>query len=234
MADESSDLKTQLLLAAFDCSDGNISKNFTFEELLVKAWENNPFSWGLRGFEDKHPDSERIHRELDSRGRTNKGLVDLGLLEKVRTRVYRLSTKGLSEASRAKPEHKGLRERAARRMEDDIRRILEHGCFRQWLADPRKPDRFREAGSFWGVAPGTPSKVIRQRIQKIEDTLMEALRLLDRKDVDRVAAGRGGRLFDRTDIERCLEFDRTLRLRFANDLRTLGVDLGNESPVPRN
>jgi hypothetical protein len=59
---------------------------FTFEELLVAAWQEDNQSWGLRGFEATHPDSERIHRELDRRGKSSKGLVELGWLEKVRPR----------------------------------------------------------------------------------------------------------------------------------------------------
>lgn len=223
MSEKTSDLKTQVLLAAIECSDGDPTKTFTFEELLVRAWENNPQSWGLRGFEDKHPDSERIHRELDSRGKGSKGLVDSGDLERVKSRIYRLTSKGLADASRATPLKKGLREKVARRLEDDIVKILQHPCFKQWLADPSKPVRFREAGSFWGIAPGTPPSVIRQRIQRAEDVLETALAVLDRKELDGLGSGRGRLLFERTDVERGLEFQATLKRRFAPDLKVLGV-----------
>lgn len=57
------DLKRQLLLAAVQCSGGDTDQTFTFEELLVAAWKTDNQSWGLRGFESQHPDSERIHHE---------------------------------------------------------------------------------------------------------------------------------------------------------------------------
>lgn len=217
------DLKAQLLLSALECTAGDVRKTFTFEELLVKAWEKNPHSWGLRGFEEKHPDSERIHREVDSRGGTGKGLVGLGLLEKVQTRVYRLTPKGLAEASRISPERSGFREKAGRQLEEEISRILEHPCFQSWLQDPHKPQRFREAGSFWGIAPGTPEGAIKQRIQRVEDTLKAAQSFLAQRDVVEIATGRGHLLFEAADIERCMEFQRTMKLRFAAEFKVLGV-----------
>ncbi len=223
MAQSSIDLKRQLLLAATECSGGDTNKTFTFEELLVAAWKLDNQSWGLRGFETEYPDSERIHRELDSRGKNSKGLVELGWLEKVRPRVYRMTLKGLTETGRAKPEHKIVREKIRRQSEDEVRRILEHPVFHQWLADPERPKRFREAGTFWNVAPGTPPAVITKRIRAVDDVLTTALTLLDQAGVNGLGSGRGELLFDRTDVQRCQEFQLTLKTRFAGDLRILGV-----------
>ena len=217
------DLKAKLLVAALECSGGDLRTTFTFEELLVRAWKADPQSWGLRGFEKHHPDSERIHRELDSRGKGGHGLVNLGLLEKVQPRVYRLTPNGLATASRLTPEDRGLQETAGRVLESEIRYVLQHPAFLQWLKDPSQPHRFRDAGQFWGVAPGTPPSVIRQRIRKVEQTLRAAMELLHQRDSDNVPEQGRGLLFDRTDVERCLEFQATLKTRFAKDLSFLGV-----------
>jgi len=223
MGQKASDLKRQVILAAIDCSNGDLQKTFTFEELLVRAWKREPRSWGLRGFEREHPDSERIHRELDSRGKGSSGLVDLGLLEKVEARVYRLTPKGLATASRLMPGNTALREKADRTLTGEIRRILEHQTFREWLKDANRPKRFREAGHFWGVAPGTPPRVIRERIKKVDQTLLAALDVLERKGVEEIGEGHGNLLYDRKDLERCLQFHEALKERFAGDLRILGV-----------
>lgn len=217
------DLKRQLLLAAVQCSGGDTDKTFTFEELLVAAWKQDNQSWGLRGFETEHPDSERIHRELDSRGKNSKGLVELGWLGKVRPRVYRLTLKGLTETGRTKPEHRVIREKIRRESEEEVRRILEHPVFHQWLEDRERPKKFRDAGSFWNIAPGTPPTTIAKRIQAVDDVLTTAMNLLEEAGVEGLGSGRGTLLFDRTDVERCREFQRTLKARFAGDLRVLGV-----------
>ena len=81
-------LRQQVLLAALDCSGGDLQTTFTAEELLLSAWKRDPLAWGLRGHEREHPDSEMIYKELDrvSVGGRNVrgGLVGIGLLEKVR------------------------------------------------------------------------------------------------------------------------------------------------------
>ncbi len=224
MTHKARDLKKQVLLAALDCIDDNLEKTFSFEELLVAAWKRDSTAWGLRGFEKHYPDSERIHRELDSRGKKNKGIVDLGFLEKVRARVYRLTPKGLAAASKLTPSDATVREKADRTLETEIRQILEHTVFKKWLKDPEFPNRFREACHVWGIAPGTPPRVIRERIKRVEHTLKAGLQLLDDKQVDQIGEGRGAHLFDRIDIERCLEFHETLKSRFRDDLKVLGVE----------
>lgn len=221
MANRKSDLKRKVLSAALKCSGGDLNKTFSFEELLVQAWSEDPLAWGLRGFERQHPDPERLHREVDSRGRGQEGLVGTGLLEKVQTRIYRLTPKGLVSASESEPASSDVKEKADRAVEGQIRRILEHPVFVKWLHDPGTPKRFRDAGHFWGVAPGTPPKTVRERIYNVEQTMDAALSLLESRETDQIGRQHGKILYDRRDVERVLEFQETLKQRFAADLRML-------------
>ncbi len=214
-----------MLLAALECSSGDLLKTFTMEELLVAAWRIDPMAWGLRGFEQQYPDSERIHRELDSRGKGNKGLVDMRLLDKVQARVYKLTVKGLQRASVLDPANAPAQEKANRELESRIRHILGHNVFKMWLRDASSPKSFREAGHFWGVAPGTPPRVIRERIMAVEDVVFAALEELETRKVDQMVDKRGRVLFDREDLEQCLAFQRTLQDRFDKDLRMLKVEI---------
>lgn len=154
--------------------------------------------------------------------------MQLGWLDKVRPRVYRMTIKGLAETGRTKPEHKVVREKIRRQSEDEVRAIIDHPTFRQWLTDPERPRKFRDAGAFWNIAPGTPPDVIRRRIQHVDDVLESALELLKQAGVEGLGSGRGALLFERTDIERSREFQRTLKARFAQDLKVLGADLPAE------
>ena len=99
MAELKTDLRQQLLRAAIECSEGNPQRTFSSEELLLAAWKREPASWGLRGHEREHPDSHRVHRELDSRGKDQRGIVGSGFLEKVGPRTYRITPKGLAAVS---------------------------------------------------------------------------------------------------------------------------------------
>lgn len=65
----------------------------------------------------------------------------------------------------------------------------------------------------------------------MDDTLGVALELLTDAGVETLGSWRGSLLFDRTDVERCSEFQNTLKSRFAGDLKVLGVDLGDPQPA---
>lgn len=214
-------LKRKVLVAALTCSEGNPRKDFSFEDLLVQAWRDDPSSWGLRGYEGEHPDPERLHREVDSRGKGQEGLVGTGLLEKVETRVYRLTPRGMVAAAEAAPDSSEERRGVERTLAGEVRRIIEHPVFVGWLKEPDTPKRFREAGRFWGVAAGMPPETVRGRVRGVEDTLGAALELLESRDAARVGRSGGKSLYEREDIERALDFQEALKERFAKDLRLL-------------
>ena len=215
-------LRQQVLLAALDCSGGDLDKAFAAEDLLLAAWARNPLAWGLRGYESKHPDSERIYVELD-RAQVKGGMVGLGLFEKVRQRTYRLTPAGLQAASEVETADSGFRGKAERALADEVRRILSHPIFVGWLKDPASPKRFGEAGHFWGIAPGTPSRVVVERVKRVEHTLSKAEELLEAKHVDEVGDSHGRVLYERQDLMRCRDFQNELKRRFAEDLRFLGA-----------
>jgi hypothetical protein len=222
-------LRQQVLLAALDCSGNDLEKTFTSEDLLVAAWKRDRLAWGLRGYEREFPDNDKIHKELDGRGAregsASTGIVSTGLLLRVRQRIYRLTPAGFAAAAEvvgAKPDTRGKAERV---LADAVGVILSHSVLRSWLKDSSSPKYFRDAGHFWGVAPGTPPKVIQSRILDIGRTLERALTSLDAGGVEEIAARHGKALFDRTDIERAMNFQAALKERFAKDLATLQVKL---------
>jgi hypothetical protein len=222
-------LREQVLLAALDCCGSDLEKTFTSEDLLVSAWRRDPLAFGLRGYEGEYPDSDKVRKELDSRGArpgsASTGLVSSGLILRVRERIYRLTPAGLAEAAEVVGAAPDTRGKAERVLADAVGVILSHSVFREWLKDPATPKHFRNAGYFWGVAPGTPARVIQARISDVDRTLEKALSLLDMGGVEEIAARRGKALFDRTDIERAMNFQAILKERFAKDLVTLQVKL---------
>lgn len=222
-------LRQHVLLAALDCSDGDLDKTFTAEDLLLSAWRRDPMAWGLRFHEREHPDSERIYTELDRasvRGSNVRGgLVGLGLFQKVRQRTYRLTAAGLAATSAIAGAAPNTRGKAERALSDSVAAILSHQVFGKWMKDPTFPRSFRDAGHFWGVAPGTPPSVMRARIRDVDTALDAARSFLESTDTDSVTSQHGRALFDRADILRAKDFQNTLRSRFAKDLATLGVEL---------
>src|SRR5258706_614971 len=172
-------LREQVLLAALDCSGGDLDKTFTSEDLLVAAWKRDRFAFGLRGYEQEYPDSDKVRKELDSRGArpggASTGLVSSGLLLRVRERIYRLRPAGMAEAAEVVGAEPDTRGKAERVLAEAVGTILSHSVLRGWLKDSSSPKHFRDAGHFWGIAPGTPPRVIQSRILDIDRTLEKAL-----------------------------------------------------------
>jgi hypothetical protein len=213
-------LKQQILLAAYELTQGDLQKTVTAEQLLVHAWNEDKHAWGLRGFEEHHPDSSKLFKELDVHA-GKQGIVGEGLLTKVHQRVYRLTASGLAAVSDLRPSDTVARGKADRQLEAAVKQIVEHPVFREWLKDPTRPKYFREAGHFWGIAPGTPAKTVRERVASIERILQTAVNALEDRNLNEFIEQRGKILFDRKDIERCLEFQSVLKERFRKELRLL-------------
>lgn len=213
-------LRDQVLLAALEVTEGDLGKSFTAEDLLMRAWRRDPLSWGLRGYEQQHPDSEKIYKEID-RANVKGGMMGLGLFEKVRQRTYRLTPSGLIAASKLREADPSMHALAERALATAIKDIISHPVFLSWTKDSRTPRYFRDAGHFWGIAPGTPPTVISARIREIDQTLDKAAELLVERGTEEVAERHGKVLYDRTDIYRAQEFHATLKQRFAQDLSTL-------------
>jgi hypothetical protein len=207
----------KVLLAAVDLCGGRLDQSFTAEDLSVAAWERDKTSFGLRGFEMIYPDSNKLFKSIDSQG----GLVAKGLIVKVGDRTFRLTAAAIAAASRVKPADSEQQIKLERELASAVNQLISHPVFAEWLADPTKPVKFSGAGHFWGVAPGTPPRVVRDRMAKIEVTLKEALDYMSAQNVTSLYQEKDRLLCERQDIERCLEFHSVLKQRFARELTAL-------------
>ena len=221
MSSKGLSLKEKILVAVVEGTDADPETSFTLEDLTVWAWQREQATWGLRGYESIYPDSDKVQKELGSRGRGNKGIVDLGWLDRVGTRIYCLTPAGLANYALLDQSNQDLHDKAGRKLEVEVRRILEHPVFKDWLVDSTKPKHFRAAGHFWGIAPGTPKNIVKQRIGNVDAALHGAIAVLDDKGVDELSSSQGKILFEREDIHRCLEFHREIKARFEKDVRIL-------------
>jgi hypothetical protein len=216
-------LGDKVLLAALKCSQGDLKKFFTAEALLVAAWETDNHAFGLRGFEDKYPDSNKLYTKIDGRD----GLVAKGLLRAEGERTLQITEAGLGHAltlSRdisSEQSESGLEFKVDRALQESMTRMLNSREFQTWLTDKTKLQRFRDVGSFWGIAPGTPARTVRERISRIDQTLTAARQRLEELGVEHVIEKRGRELFDRDDIERLAQFQAEMKKRFQKDLRIL-------------
>jgi hypothetical protein len=206
------------LRAAVSLAGGDTTRDFTGEDILVQAWKEDKLAWGLRGYEQSYPDSNKLYTKLDGKD----GLVDRGLLRNVGPRTYQITETGLLEGTRLVQTDEESQVKIERQLQDSVLKILGHPAFKSWLKDPKTPAHFGDVGAFWGVAPGTPAKVVGARVGKVEQVLRSALKSLEKRNVEEFVKERGSRVrIEREDIERCLAFHQDMKTRFKSDLLIL-------------
>lgn len=81
-------VRQKILMAAAVLA--NDAETFTVEDLIVRSWEQFPESFSLRGYQTRHPDSNRVLAKLSG----TDGLCGLGWLEHTDQRMYRVTRKG--------------------------------------------------------------------------------------------------------------------------------------------
>lgn len=213
---ESLTLAEKVLLAALKCADGAVDKSFTAEALSVQAWKMDTNAFGLRGYENQYPDSNKLFKSIDSKG----GLVAKALIAKIGDRTFKLTAAGIAQASSLQPANEDFR-KPDRGLAAEVNKMISHPTFREWLSDSARPAKFYGAGHFWGIAPGTPPRVIRDRVKNIEVTLNTAIDYFNRNGTDVLCGDRDQVIAERGDIERCIEFHDALKERFARELSLL-------------
>lgn len=207
----------RMLLAALRLCDGDPSRSFTAEELAVTTWLQDKASFGLRSYENTYPDSNKLFKSIDSKG----GLVARGFIVKVGDRTFRLSAGGIAAGSRLGQNNPEQQLKLERELATSINKLVSHPVFKEWLQDHSRPTKFSAAGQFWGVAPGTPARVVRDRIANIEATLRQALEYMVTRGVSSLFKEKDRVLCERGDIERCLECHEALKARFSRELEML-------------
>jgi len=209
----------KILLGALKCSRGDPNKPFIFEELVLATWQLDKNTFGLRGFEEKYPDSHKLHPNVFG----SSAIISQGLLRKEKNGCLYITDAGLARAMSLSSSKINTHRRLPKQLQYSVLKILENPIFKQWLEDPTTPKDFRGAGYFWGISPGTPPKTVRERVLRIERTLKEILNFLEKTNLDCVKEDRvkGKILFERIDVERCQEFHKELKSRFKKELKIL-------------
>ena len=79
----------KILLAAFQLEEQGQSP-FSAETLIVAAWQKFPDTFGLKGYSDQYPDSNKVLSSIMGQ----KGLANRGWLAKMGEKLYSLTGDG--------------------------------------------------------------------------------------------------------------------------------------------
>jgi hypothetical protein len=213
----------QEVLLACAALDAREVGDFSEWDLTVAAWKQNPNRFGLRGYEEHHPDHKRVMSEI--MGTTKKdNPIRRGWLEKVRTNFYRLTPLGRAEASRLSGVHSGVAQsgKSAQAIYDAVLPYYEHVVFRQFCRDAGEPRLWLGAASFLGLASNS-SLELQDRLRHVKDTLAAADKWMEDAGSDRLVRGvtGGGASINKIDIARLRDLIGVIEDRFSRQITAI-------------
>jgi hypothetical protein len=208
----------KILLAAHDLEDQGQSP-FSAEALIVAAWKRFPKTFGLKGYSDQFPDSNKILTSIMG----EKGLARRGWLSKMGQKLYSLTREGRLMVRQMEPGAKPAQATAAlsTKLSRDQEKFLLNqfnSTAAQKFQEGLKPElTFGDACKFWGINESTHGTVLDARLDRLRANLAEIDRVLSAGDVV-MSTGRNVSL---TDVNLLHEVDEYLVERFGRHLTLL-------------
>lgn len=188
--------------------------NLVLEHLIVRAWKKFPRIFGLKGYEDEFPNSNKVSSTLSA----HSGPVAKGYLSKIGERLYALTDEGRREVAKLlgdviKEEPK--RAPANRELLDDGDAMRLHALFESNVGketgygSPREDLTLNDAMEFWGITIETDVKTSVPILLEVRDFLVRMAQTIGQETITL----RGGRSVTSQDITKLIEVHDYLLVR---------------------
>jgi len=167
----------KILLAAAEL-EGRGETPFTAEALIVCTWKNYPKTFGLKGFTDQHPDSNKVLASIMG----EKGLAKKGWLQKVGQKLYILTEDGKEVVQRLRQGEPVTLSRPAKslksggfpqELETFLQTLFDTSAYTKFQEQRKAEIVFPDACRFWGIADGISAEAIDSRLMDFADTLKQ-------------------------------------------------------------
>jgi hypothetical protein len=213
----------KILMAAFRLEEQGQSP-FSAEALIVAAWQENPRTFGLKGFADQHPDSNRILSCIMG----EKGLARRGWLAKMGQKLYSLTRKGKEEVqhlqgggsktTKSSAERvKTPRSKIPRDQEKYLMSLFSASAVKRYQEGFKREITFADATKFWGITDNLQGEELTHRLDKVTATLADFERIVGTGSVELS----NGRSISQEDLESLAEVNDYLKEQFARHLSLL-------------
>jgi len=208
-------LPEKILLAAHELEEQGQS-SFGAEALIVGAWRQYPRTFGLRGFEEQHPDSNKVLASIMG----EKGLARRGWLVKVAQKRYALTREGRQVVRRLLQTEDEPSAALPVQLPDEHERLLQallsSTACHKFREGSQQELKFADACRFWDLTESS-GPVLDARLARLRSTLDEAERLIGFGS----ATLTNGRCVSAEDLELLSKVHGFLLERFAPHLTLL-------------
>jgi hypothetical protein len=207
----------KILLAA-DQLEKQGQSPFSAEALIVASWQHSPRTFGLKGYADQYPDSNKVLSSIMG----EKGLARRGWLVKMGQKLYALTRDGRQVVRRLlQQEDEPVAAPSTFRVTRDQEKLL-LGLFDstsvQKFEENRKQElTFADACRFWSITENMKGDALDARLEQFEQQLQEFDRLLAQSDAELS----NGRVVTAGDLRVLGNIHRYMEDRFGRHLTLL-------------
>jgi hypothetical protein len=207
----------RILLAAWQLEEQGQSP-FSAEALIVAAWQKFPRTFGLKGYADQYPDSNKVLTSIMG----GKGLASKGWLMKMGQKLYALTREGKAAVRRLVNAGEPMPAEAepiklTRDQEKFLLGLLGSPALEKFQ-EGRKPElNFADACRFWGINESQHGDAVDSRLNRLRAGIAELGRLL----VEGSTTLSNGRSISQEDIDLVAGLDKYLEERFGRHLSLL-------------
>ena len=206
----------KILLAALELEEQGQSP-FSAEALIVAAWQKFPKTFGLKGYAELYPDSNKVLSSIMG----VRGLAGRGWLAKMGQKLYVLSREGRQLVHRLRNDGSSppaeVAVRVSREQEKFLNGLWATTAFEKF-AEGRRPEiTFADACAFWGVSEAMRGPAVNAALDHFRAELSALERLLTIND----ATLSNGRSLSLADVNRLHDVSGYLLERFARHLSLL-------------
>ncbi len=213
----------KILLAA-DSLEKQGQSPFSAEALIVASWQQHPKTFGLRGYTEQYPDSNKVLSSIMG----EKGLARRGWLVKMGQKLYALTREGRQMVRRLLQQEDDPADAPA----NTVRLGREHEKFLQTLLDSTAVEKFEDgrkaelsfadACRFWSITENMKGDALDDRLGQFAKSLEELDRLLAQDDAEMT----NGRVVTAGDLRVVGNIHRYMEDRFGRHLTLLRTRSG--------
>lgn len=185
---------------------------FTKWDLAVVAWRLDPEKFGMRGYEDMHPDMNRVLMEIVGSKRSNP--IRRGYMQRVDVSTFRLSALGRSVAVSLADK------KETEELFDAVCFFVRHQVFRTWQSRPEEPSCVGDVFAFLGLPADESATYARNRLACLRTNVLAAMEFCSQRKIEFLARRRKcGELADPApihfqDLSDLMDFLAAMEARF--------------------
>jgi hypothetical protein len=212
-------LPEKILLAAHELEEAGQSP-FSAEALIVSAWQKYPVTFGLKGYAEQYPDSNKVLASIMG----EKGLAKRGWLVKMGQKLYTLSRDGRQVVRRllqgdepAPTKSSGSVIHVPKDQDKLLNTLFGTTALEKFLEGRKQEWTFADACRFWNITENLAAEILDSRL----DHLTAVLADLERQIGVSSAVLSNGRSVSAEDVAQLYEVHNQLSTRFSRHLTLL-------------